>query len=110
MEDFKRKYYRIKFLLVELISKIDKLHEENHFFEKIISVKSEIAEVLALKDDLMTENTEELKKIEPELNEFTKQIREKFDYIIELKRNELAEVALHIRNLQNSGKLVNYNR
>ncbi len=110
MDDFKRKYYRIKFLLVELVSKIDKLQEENHFFEKIGTIKSEIAEVLALKDDLMTENTEELKKIEPELNEFTKQIREKFDYIIELKRNELAEVALHIRNLQNSRNLVNYNR
>ena len=44
----------------------------------------------------MTENIEEVKKIEPELNQVTKQIREKFDYIIEKKRNELAEVALHI--------------
>ena len=45
MDDFKRKYYRIKFLLVELVSKIDKLQDENHFFEKIGTIKEEISEV-----------------------------------------------------------------
>jgi len=111
MENFKEKYYRLKFLFVELISKIDNLTEENNFFDKLNAIRKEIAEVQSLKDDLMAySDKEELKKMEPEIANYAKQIREKFDYIIEQKRNELGEIALRVKNLQNSRKLVNYRR
>ena len=96
---------------MELTSKIDKLREEENFFDKLNSIRNEIMEIQSLKNDLIAgPNNEEFKKMEPEINNFTKQIREKFDYIIEQKRNDLAEVAINIRNLQNSRKLANYNR
>lgn len=111
MENFREKYFRLKFLFVELISKIDNLQEGNNFFDNLDSIRKEISEVQLLKDDLMVSSEkEELKKMEPEIINFAKQIREKFDYIIEQKRDELAEIALRIRNLQNSRKLVNYSR
>ena len=111
MDEFRRKYYRLKFLFVELISKIDKLRDENNFFDELKNIKIEISEIQSIKNDLMNSpNKEELKKMEPELNYFAKQIQEKFDDIIEKKRNDLAEIALKIGNLQNSRKLANYSR
>ena len=111
MDDFRRKYYRLKFLFVELLSKIDKLTDESSFFNELNTIKSEIAEIQSIKNDLVNgPNKEDLKKMEPELNNFTKQIQKKFDDIIEKKRNDLAEIAVKIGNLQNSRKLANYNR
>ncbi|MGA9293870.1 MAG: hypothetical protein WCE54_24170 [Ignavibacteriaceae bacterium] len=111
MDDFRRKYYRLKFLFVELVSKIDNLTDENTFFAELKSIKTGISEIQAIKNDLLTgPGKEEFKKMEPELNNFAKQIQEKFDNIIEKKRNDLAEIALKIGNLQNSRKLANYNR
>jgi hypothetical protein len=111
MDDFRKKYYRLKFLFVELISKIDKLADVNNFFNELVTIKSSIFEIQSLKNDLMNgSNQEEFKKMEPELNDFAKQIQEKYDDIIEKKRNDLAEIALKIGNLQNSRKLANYNR
>ncbi len=111
MDDFRRKYYRLKFLFVELVSKIDNLTDENNFFAELKSIKTGISEIQTIKNDLFADpNKEELKKMEPELNNFAKQIQEKFDNIIEKKRKDLAEIALKIGNLQNSRKLANYNR
>ncbi len=111
MDDFRSKYYRLKFLYVELVSKIDKLTEVNNFFAELNTIKAEISKIQSIKNDLMNgSNSEDFKKMEPELNIFAKQIQEKFDYIIEKKRNDLAEIALKIENLQNSRKLANYNR
>ncbi len=111
MDDFKRKYYRLKFLFVELVTKIDKLTDENNFFDLLNTIRTEISEIQTIKNDLMNgANKEDFKKMEPELNKFAKLIQEKFDDIIEKKRNDLAEIALKIGNLQNSRKLANYNR
>jgi hypothetical protein len=111
MEDFRKKYYRLKFLLVELSSKIDKLTEEQDFFSKLGIIRSEINEVLILKNDLQKHPyRDEYHKIEPELNSLSKQIHEKFDYIIEQKRRDLNEVLINIKNLENSRKLANYQR
>jgi len=111
MDDFKRKYYRLKFLFVELVTKIDKLTDENNFFDLLNTIRTEISEIQAIKNDLMNgANKEDFKKMEPELNKFAKLIQEKFDDIIEKKRTDLAEIALKIGNLQNSRKLANYNR
>jgi hypothetical protein len=111
MDDFRNKYYRLKFLFVELISKIDKLADENNFLKEFNTIKSGISEIQSIKSDLINgPNKEDLKKMEPELNTFAKQIQEKFDDIIEKKRNDLAEIALKIGNLQNSRKLANYKR
>ncbi|MEJ2615726.1 MAG: hypothetical protein P8Z35_12265 [Ignavibacteriaceae bacterium] len=111
MDDFRRKYYRLKFLFVELVSKIDNLNDENNFFAELKSIKIGISEIQAIKSDLLAgPDKEEFKKMEAELNNFAKQIQEKFDNIIEKKRNDLAEIALKIGNLQNSRKLANYNR
>ena len=111
MDDFKRKYYRLKFLFVELVAKIDKLMDENNFFDLLNTIKTEISEIQTIKNDLMNgANKEDFKKMEPEVNKFAKLIQEKFDDIIERKRNDLAEIALKIGNLQNSRKLANYNR
>ena len=111
MDEFRRKYYRLKFLFVELVSKIDNLESENNFFAELKSIKTGISEIQSIKNDLLADpNKEEFKKMEPELNNFAKQIQEKFDNIIEKKRNDLAEIALKIGNLQNSRKLANYNR
>jgi hypothetical protein len=111
MDEFRRKYYRLKYLFVELVAKIDRLVDENNFFNELNTIKSEISEIQSIKADLMGgPNSEYYKKMEPELTEFAKQIQEKFDNIIEKKRNDLAEIALKIGNLQNSKKLANYNR
>jgi len=111
MDDFRQKYYRLKFLFVELISKIDKLKDEIDFFSELNNIKLEISEIQSIKNDLVNgPNKEDLKKMEPELNNFAKQIQEKFDNIIEKKRNDLTEIAIKIGNLQNSRKLANYNR
>ncbi len=111
MDDFRSKYYRLKFLYVELVSKIDKLTDVNNFFIELNTIKTEISEIQSIKNDLITgPNGEDFKKMEPELNKFAKQIQEKFDDIIEKKRNDLAEIAMKIGNLQNSRKLANYNR
>ena len=111
MDDFKRKYYRLKFLFVELVTKIDNLADENNFFDLLNIIKTEISEIQTIKNDLINgANKEDFKKMEPELNKFAKLIQEKFDDIIERKRNDLAEIALKIGNLQNSRKLANYNR
>jgi hypothetical protein len=111
MDEFRRKYYRLKFLFVELVSKIDNLKDENNFFTELKSIKIGISEIQDIKSDLLEgPNKEEFKKMESELSNFAKQIQEKFDNIIEKKRNDLAEIALKIGNLQNSRKLANYNR
>jgi hypothetical protein len=111
MNDFREKYYRIKFLLVELISKIDKLNDENDFFERLESIKENLSEVQQLKSELIkNSNIADFEKISPELNHFAKLIKEKFDNIIEEKKRELIEVSVNIKNLQNSRKLINYNR
>ena len=111
MDEFRRKYYRLKFLFVELVSKIDNLKDENNFFTELKSIKIGISEIQAIKSDLLAgPDKEEFKKMESELSNFAKQIQEKFDNIIEKKRNDLAEIALKIGNLQNSRKLANYNR
>jgi hypothetical protein len=51
-----------------------------------------------------------LVEYEPTLGALTKQIREKFDNIIEEKKTEQARIGLELADIQNKKKLLIYNR
>lgn len=100
---------RLKYLLNGLLVKLDSLSDEKNFFENINSVKTGIFEIQTLGNELKTNFTaNELKDFEDEFNFKTKQIKEKFDNIIEDKKQEILQVSEQINKLQNSKKLAVY--
>lgn len=100
---------RLRFLLTNLLHKLDSLNDEEYFFEKIGTVKKEIKEIETLKNDLKENFSKvELEYIDSEFNFLTKQIQEKFDNIISEKKRDINLVSEQIKNLQNSKKLAVY--
>jgi competence transcription factor ComK len=94
---------------MNLLQKLDCLNDEKYFFEKIGTVKEEIKEIEALKNDLKKNfSKNDLINFDLELNSLTKQIQEKFDYIINEKKLDIASVSKQIKNLHNSKKLAAY--
>ncbi len=100
---------RLRFLLADLLTKLDGLSEEKQFFESIETIKGEITEILQLKL-LLKKNykQDQLENLDFTLNLLAKQIQEKFDNIIEAKKQEMTDVSKQIKNLQNSKNLAFY--
>ncbi len=100
---------RLNYLLTALLVNLESLNDDKNFFENIDSLKNEINEIEELKAGLKENfNRDDLKELENELNFKAKQIREKFDSIIEEKKREITSVSEQIENLQNSKKLAVY--
>jgi hypothetical protein len=111
MEEFRRKYSRINFLLNELNNRIDSLQDESHFFDILSALRTGIEEIQFLKKEIrVLPDPENIEKFEDEFDIFAKQINTKFDNIIKIKKDELVQVQKKLINLQNSKKLINYYR
>lgn len=111
MEDLKKKYCRIKYLLSDISNNLDALSNEELFFDTLKVVKKDVEEMQFLKKELKLMPGKSLvKNIDGELDLDTKQIKDKFDSIIRIKKFEIAEVQMKLINLQNSKKLIKYYR
>ncbi len=110
MEETRRKYARLKFLLAEIDQKVNDLENEEHFFDVLGDLKADVEEVQVLKKELITGTKLDQQKYFQELEVQAKQIQSSFDNITRIKKLEMLAVRTKLKNLQNSKKLITYNR
>ncbi len=100
----------IKNILREVIKDLS-LIETDDFQANFESAKDKMRIFHEMKEKLIKDySLEELRNYEQELLIITKQINNKYDNVIEVKKKQLQEVGLKIRLLQNRKKLINYSR
>lgn len=101
---------KIKFLLKKVLSDLD-LVESGEFQKNFDNAKERMISFQKLKNELIKDYpVEELKKYDAELTMLTKQINNKYDNIIEVKKKLMQEIELRMKLLQNRKKLINYSR
>ncbi len=108
--DLEKKINKLKFYFLLALKELNELTHEN-FSDNLATAKSCMQDAEILKNELKKEyKYEVLKPYEKELMKITKQIREKYDNIVESKKLEMARISERIRFIQNKKKLVNYIR
>ena len=84
---------------------------ENTFGSRMEFINKTLAKVKKKREDLLNIHpAEELKKFNPELEIYIKQIVENFDNIIAENKAEQNRIAAELKKINNKKKLTNYNR
>lgn len=100
----------IKNLLNNVIKDLNLL-ETGDFQINFDNAKNKMKLFNELKENLIKRYPiEELRKYDKELILLTKQINNKYDNIIEVKKKQMHEIAFRMKLLQNRKKLINYSR
>ena len=84
---------------------------ENTYSSRMEFINKTLAKVKKKREDLLNIHpAEELKKFNPELEIYIKQIVENFDNIIAENKAEQNRIAAELKKINNKKKLTNYNR
>lgn len=102
--------FSVKADLNLIYEKFLNLTDEN-FYDNLEQIKISAAQVNKNKEDLKFQlSSEELKKINDDLDEMTKKIKICFDNIVEEKEKEIEKVSFELKKLTNQKKLALYKR
>lgn len=84
---------------------------QNTFESRMEFINKTLARVKKKREDLLNIHpVEELRKFNPELEIYIKQIVENFDNIIAEKKEEQDKISSELQKINNKKKLTNYNR
>lgn len=110
MENLNRKIQLIKSLFLKTLEELD-IVETGDFEPSFSSAKSCMRTADGLKKELKKDyETETLMQFDEELFNLAKQIENKFDNIVEMKKAQKDVLALKLSKMQNRKKLAYYSR